>query len=625
MSADKPRLTTSAMIASIAGEGQPTRPAPFGEALKALAAERPEIVGLTADLAKYTDLHIFAQAYPDRFYQMGMAEQLLMSAAAGLAREGFLPFATTYAVFASRRAYDFIAMAIAEENLPVKIVCALPGLTTGYGPSHQATEDVAIFRGLPNMTIVDPCDAVDIAGAVPAIADHPGPVYMRLLRGQVPVVLDRYDYCFTLGRAALLRDGADALVISAGLMTMRALEAADLLAKDGIAVAVLHSPTIKPLDEATILREAGKSGRLVVVAENHSVVGGLGEAVAGLLLRAGVHAHLPAGRLARRLSRRRCAADAARALRYFRRSGGRVHPQVGRRMSGGVVGFVGLGAMGTPMAANLLRAGFAVRGYDTNPAALRALEAAGGRAERTAADAADGADALLLMVVNADQARAVLFADGALAALPEGASVVLMATCSPRAVAEMAAEVEASGRRFVDAPVSGGVAGATAANLTVMAAAPAGHIAAVRPVLDAIGGKVVHVGERPGQGAVVKSVNQLLCGVHIAAAAEALALAAKVGVDTSVMLDIVSGSAASSWMLKDRGPRMLRDAPEVTSAVDIFVKDLGIVLEAGRDSTAALPLAALAHQLFLSAAAQGLGKSDDSQVVRVYHGLNGAT
>ena len=286
----KPRLTTSAMIASIASEGQRTRPAPFGHALAKLAQDRPEIVGLTADLAKYTDLHIFAQAFPDRFYQMGMAEQLLMSAAAGMAREGFLPFATTYAVFASRRAYDFICMAIAEENLPVKIACGLPGLTSGYGPSHQATEDVAIFRGLPNMVIVDPCDAVDIEGAVPAIADHPGPVYMRLLRGQVPVVLDEYGYTFALGRAALLRDGADVLIISSGLMTMRALEAAKALGADRIEAAVLHSPTIKPLDEAAILREASKPGRLVVVAENHSVIGGLGEAVAGLLMRSGVRA-----------------------------------------------------------------------------------------------------------------------------------------------------------------------------------------------------------------------------------------------------------------------------------------------------------------------------------------------
>lgn len=284
----KPRLTTSAMIASLAAEGQATKPAPFGHALVALAETRPEIVGLTADLSKYTDLFVFAQAHPDRYYQMGMAEQLLMSAAAGMAREGFLPFATTYAVFASRRAYDFICLAIAEENLNVKIVCALPGLTTGYGPSHQATDDLAIFRAMPNLTIVDPCDAIDIEQAVPAIADHNGPVYMRLLRGNVPIVLDKYDYQFELGKAKLLRDGADALIISAGFMTMRALEAAEKLEADGVRVAVLHSPTIKPLDDKTILEHASRNGRLVVVAENHSIIGGLGEAVAGLLLRSGV-------------------------------------------------------------------------------------------------------------------------------------------------------------------------------------------------------------------------------------------------------------------------------------------------------------------------------------------------
>jgi transketolase len=288
MSGTKPRLTTSAMIASIAGEGQKTKSAPFGHALAALAADRPEIVGMTADLGKYTDLHIFAQAHPDRFYQMGMAEQLLMGAAAGMAREGFMPFATTYAVFAARRAYDFICLGIAEENLNVKIVCALPGLTTGYGPSHQATEDLAIFRGMPNLTIIDPCDALDIEQAVPAIAAHSGPVYMRLLRGAVPLVLDEYDYKFELGKAALLRDGPDVLIISTGLMTMRALETADLLRADRIEAAVLHVPTIKPLDEATICAQAARAGRPVVVAENHSVVGGLGEAVAGTVLRAGL-------------------------------------------------------------------------------------------------------------------------------------------------------------------------------------------------------------------------------------------------------------------------------------------------------------------------------------------------
>ena len=282
---NKPRLTTSAMIASIADDGQRSQAAPFGKALVELARNRPEIVGMTADLAKYTDLHLFAQAYPERFFQMGMAEQLLMGAAGGMAKEGLVPFATTYAVFATRRAYDFIHQVIAEENLNVKLVCALPGLTSGYGPSHQATDDIAMMRAVPGLTIVDPCDALDIEQAVPAVAAHNGPVYMRLLRGQVPLVLDEYDYRFELGKAKLLRDGRDVLIISTGIMTMRALEAAKAMAGGSADVAVLHVPTIKPLDDETILREAGRSGRLVVVAENHSSIGGLGEAVAALLMR----------------------------------------------------------------------------------------------------------------------------------------------------------------------------------------------------------------------------------------------------------------------------------------------------------------------------------------------------
>ncbi len=288
-SAGKPRLTTSAMIASIASEGQRTKPAPFGHALVELARSRPEIVGMTADLGKYTDLHIFAQAFPERYYQMGMAEQLLFGAASGIAAEGFVPFATTYAVFAARRAYDFIHQTIAEEDRNVKIACALPGLTSGYGPSHQATEDLALFRAMPNMTVIDPCDAHEIEQVVPAIAAHNGPVYMRLLRGQVPLVLDEYGYTFELGKAKMIRDGADVLVISSGLLTMRALEAAKELAGDRVGVAVLHVPTIKPLDTAAILAECRKPGRLVVVAENHTVIGGLGEAVASLLMRNGVH------------------------------------------------------------------------------------------------------------------------------------------------------------------------------------------------------------------------------------------------------------------------------------------------------------------------------------------------
>jgi transketolase len=290
--AAKPRLTTSAMIASIAEEGQATRAAPFGHALVELASRRPDIVGMTADLAKYTDLHIFAQACPERFFQMGMAEQLLMGAAGGMAKEGFTPFVTTYAVFATRRAYDFIHQVIAEESLNVKIAAALPGLTTGYGPSHQAAEDLAMMRAIPGMTVIDPCDALEIEQMVPAVADLPGPVYMRLLRGKVPLVLDKYDYQFVPGKAQLLEDGREVLIISSGLMTMRALETAERLRRDNIGAAVLHVPTIKPLDEETIIAQASKPGRLVVTAENHSAVGGLGEAVAALLMRRGVRAQM---------------------------------------------------------------------------------------------------------------------------------------------------------------------------------------------------------------------------------------------------------------------------------------------------------------------------------------------
>ena len=273
------RLRTDAMIASLGAEGQRVTAAPFGHTLARLAATRDDIVGMTADLGKYTDLHVFAAAHPDRFYQMGMAEQLLMASAAGMAREGFTPFVTTYAVFAARRAYDFIYMAIAEDGLDVKIACALPGLTTGYGPSHQATDDLAIFRAIPGLIVIDPCDAVDVEQATEAAANHRGPVYMRLLRGQVPRVLDAYPGRFEIGRARLLRDGADVLFITTGILTMRALEAAATLAGDRIDAGVLHMPTVKPLDLAALRDALHRPGRLVVVAENHAAPGGFGEAV----------------------------------------------------------------------------------------------------------------------------------------------------------------------------------------------------------------------------------------------------------------------------------------------------------------------------------------------------------
>ena len=281
------RLTSDAMIASIADDGARTAQAPLGHALLAAARQDPRIVGLSADLAKYTDMHVFRDAMPDRFYQMGMAEQVMMGTAAGLAQEGFVPFASTYSVFATRRAYDFLCLDIAEPRLNVNIVAALPGLTTGYGPSHQATEDVALLRGIPGMTIVDPCDSVDIAQAVPQLVAHEGPTYTRILRGAVPTVLDEYDYEFRLGKASLLRGGSDVLFISSGLMTERALRVATELEKDRIGAAVLHTPTIKPLDVDAVLAEVA-ADRKVFVLENHSVVGGLFESVASALVQRGV-------------------------------------------------------------------------------------------------------------------------------------------------------------------------------------------------------------------------------------------------------------------------------------------------------------------------------------------------
>ncbi len=190
-------------------------------------------------------------------------------------------------MFAARRAYDFICLDIAEPGLNVNIVGGLPGLTTGYGPSHQATEDVAIFRGVPGLTIVDPCDSVDIEQAVPQLAEHAGPTYLRLLRGQVPTVLDEYGYTFELGKAKVVRPGNDVVLVSSGLMTMRALLAAEELAGHNVDVAVVHTPTLKPFDAETVLRELD-SDRLALTLENHTVVGGLFESVASAMVQRGV-------------------------------------------------------------------------------------------------------------------------------------------------------------------------------------------------------------------------------------------------------------------------------------------------------------------------------------------------
>lgn len=287
--------------------------------------------------------------------------------------------------------------------------------------------------------------------------------------------------------------------------------------------------------------------------------------------------------------------------------------------------FTGLGAMGQPMARRLIEKQFRVQGFDLNPGALEAHSGNGGIACASAAEAAKGAEALILMVVNAAQARAALITSGALDALNRGALVILMATCAPNDAREIAGMVEGAGKRFLDAPVSGGVVGAEAGTLTIMAGGTDADFASAQPYLSALGDKLFHVGQNPGDGAMVKTINQLLCGVHIAAAAEAFALGEKAGLDTALLLKILGQSAAASWMINNRGPRMLETDPAVTSAVDIFVKDLSLVLDAGRASKVALPLAASAHQMFLASSGAGHGAADDSQVIRAYRALNGAS
>jgi len=279
--------------------------------------------------------------------------------------------------------------------------------------------------------------------------------------------------------------------------------------------------------------------------------------------------------------------------------------------------------MGAEMAETLVSKQWRVVGYDIRREAIDRLVKNGGHAAASAAEAAKGAEALVLMVVNADQAEGILFRDGALDALPAGGTVVLMATCAPGRVESLAERVVASGRKFVDAPVSGGVTGAKAGTLTIMAAAPQATFDATRPLLEAMGSNLFYLGQKPGQGSAMKIVNQLMAGANLAVAAEAIAFAERAGVDTKVALELLTGSAAGSWMLKARGPRMVDNDNVVTSAIEIFVKDLGLVLDSGRALRMGLPIAAAAHQQYLAAAGMGLGHQDDSQVVQVYRSLSG--
>ncbi len=252
----------------------------YGEALKELAGEYKELVVLDADLAAATKTGIFKKAYPDRFFDCGIAEANMMGVAAGLAACGKIPFASTFAMFAAGRAYEIVRNSIGYPHLNVKIGATHAGISVGEdGATHQCCEDIALMRTIPGMTIINPCDDVEAKAAVRAALDFNGPVYMRFGRLAVPVINDRETYKFELGKGVVLRDGGDVTIVATGLMVNEAVEAAKSLEADGISARVVNIHTIKPLDKELICKCAKETG-LIVTAEEHSVIGGLGSAVA---------------------------------------------------------------------------------------------------------------------------------------------------------------------------------------------------------------------------------------------------------------------------------------------------------------------------------------------------------
>jgi L-threonate 2-dehydrogenase len=283
------------------------------------------------------------------------------------------------------------------------------------------------------------------------------------------------------------------------------------------------------------------------------------------------------------------------------------------------VAFVGLGSMGLGMAKNLLKHGHKVVGVDPSAAARDAFKAAGGTLADSPAAAAKTADVVVIAVVNDKQVETVLFGEnGAAAALRKGGVVMQCATVPAAFVRSLSERLAKSGHELLDAPMSGGRARAETGELTFMASGSPKAFAAAESILAATSAKVFRLGDAPGIGSLVKTVNQLLAGVHIATAAEAIALAAKAGADTRAVYDVISASAGNSWMFGNRVPHMLDDDYSPLSAVEIFVKDLGLVLNTGHELRLPLPMAAAAHQLFLAAAGAGHGRLDDAAVVKVY-------
>ncbi|MDD3653546.1 MAG: transketolase family protein [Desulfotomaculaceae bacterium] len=254
----------------------------YGEALLQLGRENPDIVALDADLAKSTKSYDFGKTFPERFFDMGVAEQNMIGTAAGLAAAGKIPFCSSFAIFASGRAFEQVRNSVAYTRLNVKIGASHAGITVGEdGGSHASVEDIAIMRVLPNMTVFVPADAVETVGAVRAAAAIDGPVYIRLGRSAVPV-LHKEGFQFEPGKAVVLREGKDATIVATGIMVAAALEAAEQLESKGIRIGVLDVHTIKPIDVEAIVNAARKTGA-VVTAEEHSIIGGLGGAVAEVL------------------------------------------------------------------------------------------------------------------------------------------------------------------------------------------------------------------------------------------------------------------------------------------------------------------------------------------------------
>lgn len=254
----------------------------WGETLSEVMAGDPRVVVLDGDLASSTKADTAAQRHPDRFFQMGIAEQNMAGVASGLATVGFVPWLSSFAVFLAERDLDQVRMTIAQPNLPVKLGAGYSGMLTGFtGKTHQSVEDIAIMRAMPHMTVMAPADGVECRQATVVATELPGPVYLRLTRDPSPVIFDD-AYRFVPGRGVLLRPGRDIAIISTGVESVRARDAADLLAEEGIDALVLHLPTIKPLDTGAIVEAAERCGA-VVTAEDHSIIGGLGSAVAEVL------------------------------------------------------------------------------------------------------------------------------------------------------------------------------------------------------------------------------------------------------------------------------------------------------------------------------------------------------